>query len=140
MTGRQLAVLALGICLCTQAAEVHYPHTAPGNTGNWVLNERVSDEFNEDQLDVDKWHVQGTNGEYQNRFVGRAPSQFVPRNVSVKDGFLIITTRWEPGFAFSDKMKDGQRYENITTGAAITKSTFLYGYMEIRCKAADGPI
>ena len=139
-TGRLFTMLATGLCLSAQSAESPRPHAAPKNTGGWVVNQDVSDEFNGNELDTDKWHVQGTNGEYHNRFMGRAPSQFTPRNVSVDRGFLKITTRWEPDFPFADKAMDGHKYANITTGAVITKSEFLYGYLETRCKAADGPI
>lgn len=100
----------------------------------------VSDEFNEPRLDTDKWHIQGTDGHYNNNFLGRAPAQFVPKNAQVRDGKLEIVTKWEPDFPFYDKTNNGFKYENITTAAVITKSEFRYGYMETRCKAADGPI
>ena len=116
------------------------PHTDSENTGGWVLNPAVSDEFDGTALDAEKWMLQGKDGHFENRFVGRAPAQFSPNNVSVSDGFLRINTRWEPDYDFSDKVKDGRKFENITTGAIISRAKFLHGYMEIRCKAADGPI
>ena len=52
-----------------------------------------------------------------------------------------MQTRWEPDFHFSDKPDaDGRKYENITTAAVISRKQFLYGYMEIKCKAADASI
>ncbi|MBB6429144.1 family 16 glycosylhydrolase [Algisphaera agarilytica] len=116
------------------------PHTDPQNKGGWVLVPEVSDEFNGPTLDTEKWHVQGTDDHYNNHFMGRAPSQFVPRNARVRDGELQIVTKWEPDFPFTDKINNGNKYENITTAAVITKAEFRYGYMETRCKAADGPI
>ncbi|CAA6690703.1 MULTISPECIES: family 16 glycosylhydrolase [unclassified Lentimonas] len=121
-------------------AETLNPHTDPENRGAWVLVESVSDEFDGTAVDTQKWYIQGAEGHYENRFVGRAPSQFVPDNVSVEEGCLKITTRWQPDFDFSEKVKDGVNYENITTGAVISKATFQYGYMETRSKAAKGPI
>lgn len=50
----------------------------------WVKVESLSDEFNEDQLDDDKWIPRHTF------WAGREPSQFKEDNVSVKDGFLKL--------------------------------------------------
>lgn len=68
--------------------------------------------------------------------------------VRVEDGKLKIQTRWEPEFNFSKKPDSsytdaegqGRAYENITTAAVIARRQFLYGYMEIKCKAADASI
>lgn len=117
-----------------------FPYTDPQNSGGWVLNPAVSDEFNGDKLDKNKWIVQGENNHYENNFKGRAPSQFVPHAISQENGELIITTRWEPDFNFLDEEFNGIKYSNITTGGVISKARFHYGYMETRSKAADGPI
>lgn len=123
------------------------PAYDPENNGRWRLNESLSDEFEAAQLDTDKWHIQGTDGEYRSNFIGRAPSQFSTDNVRVEDGRLKLQTRWESDFEFSKKIdrsdkkkRGGRRYENITTAAVISKQQCHYGYMEIRCKAADASI
>ena len=101
----------------------------------------MSDEFEGCDLDAAKWMVQGMDGEYRSEFIGRAPSQFSTKNVRVEDGKLKLQTRWEPDFHFSDEPDaDGRKYENITTAAVISRKQFLYGYMEIKCKAADASI
>lgn len=118
-----------------------YPVSDPAKTSGWVLNTDVSDEFESRKLDEDKWLVQGRDGEYKSRWIGRAPSQFSPDNVRISDGKLMVETRWEPDFEFAAKKdKDGRSYENITTAAVISKKQFHYGYMEIKCKAADASI
>ncbi|CAA6679665.1 MULTISPECIES: family 16 glycosylhydrolase [unclassified Lentimonas] len=126
----------------TLAKSVSSPYSDPLNKGGWQLNKAVSDEFDSSRLDEDKWLIQGRNGEYKSRWIGRAPSQFSTENVRVEDGKLKIATRWEPDFDFSDKIDkaSGDKYENITTAAVIGKEEFHYGYMEIRCKAADASI
>jgi beta-glucanase (GH16 family) len=117
------------------------PASDPANAGGWVLNKDMSDEFEGRELDAAKWLVQGVNGEYRSEFIGRAPSQFSTQNVRIEDGRLKLQTRWEPDFHFSDKPDaDGRKYENITTAAVISRKQFLYGYMEIKCKAADASI
>ncbi|OEJ99037.1 glycoside hydrolase [Flavivirga aquatica] len=118
-----------------------YPLSDQENSGNWVLNTEVSDEFEGATLDETKWLIQGRNGEFQSNFVGRAPSQFSTDNVRLEDGKLKLETRWEPNYNFSPKVaKDGTKYENITTAAVITKKEFTYGYMEVKSKAADAEI
>ncbi|MCL7752627.1 family 16 glycosylhydrolase [Polaribacter sp. Z022] len=122
-----------------------YPLSDQSNTGKWVLNKEVSDEFDTGTLDEDKWHIQGKNGVYQSNFIGRAPSQFSINNAIVEDEKLKIITKWEPDFDFhptKTQTVNGKvyKYENITTAAVISKKQFRYGYMEIKCKSANAPI
>lgn len=119
--------------------------TDESNPNGWTLNEAISDEFEEAQLDETKWLIQGRNDEYQSNFIGRAPSQFSTDNVRLENGKLKLETRWEPDFPFVDRVQEygngtSYRYENITTAAVISKKLFRYGYMEIKCKAADASI
>ncbi|TWU60567.1 Beta-porphyranase A precursor [Rubripirellula tenax] len=139
---KQCLLLALAL-LPTQWCSLSVaqaPFSDPENSGEWKLVPSVSDEFNDATLDSSKWFVQGVDDKYENRFKGRAPSQFVPANVGVSDGDLVITSKWQPEFGFADEHFGGFKYENVTTGAIISKTSFLYGYLETRCKAADGPI
>lgn len=128
---------------CRQPSSAQLPYTDPDNNGSWTLLENLSDEFEGTTLDNNKWIIQGENNAYQNNFIGRAPAQFSPSNISVADGHLTITAKWEPDFNFNSGSMNGYNYGSpapITTGAIITKNTFYHGYMEIRCKAAAGPI
>lgn len=134
------------------------PLSDPENNGGWRLNEAVSDEFNAPVLDEDKWFVAGkfVNGlptyihpddPDKKVWKGRQPSQFSGRNYRLEDGMLILETRWEPDFPFSDEIgkpwgddNTEERYENITTASILGRTEFKYGYMEIRSKAADAEI
>ncbi len=124
------------------------PFSDPANAGGWMLNEDVSDEFNRPALDEAKWLIQGKEGVYKSNWIGRAPSQFSVDNVRVEDGMLKLQSRWQPDFKFSSKLdlsfpakgEKGRAYENITTAAVICKNQFRYGYMEIRCKAANASV
>lgn len=118
-----------------------YPLSDQSNVGLWILNTEVSDEFDGVALDESKWLIQGRNGEFQSNFKGRAPSQFSTNNVRLEDGKLKLETRWEPDYNFSPTVaSDGTKYENVTTAAVITKQEFVYGYLEVKCKAADAEI
>ena len=136
-----------------------FPLSDPTNTGNWVLNTDASDEFEDDTIDEDKWYIVGKfkdgkpfykHPDLPNKKVwkGRAPSQFSGRNYRLEDGKLILETRWEPDFPFSDDVqkpwgkKEGEvaKFENLTTACFIGRKFFKYGYMEIKSKAADAEI
>ncbi|WNJ20572.1 family 16 glycosylhydrolase [Pontibacter sp. G13] len=122
-----------------------FPDSDPDNLGNWVYKTRFSDEFEDAVLDEEKWHIQGKDGQYESNFIGRAPAQFSTDNVRIEDGKLMIETRWEPDFPFSTKVDyyangTSYQFENMTTAAVIGKNLFRYGYMEIKCKAADASI
>ncbi len=120
------------------------PSSDPNNTGGWILNEELSDEFDGDRLDPDRWFVEGQNGDYY-IWKGRAPSQFVPHNVIVSDGSLKIRTQWEPDYPYDKdgyKESGGEAYGKwkgedvpVTTAGIITNKRFLYGYMEVKSKA-----
>lgn len=116
-----------------------FPASDPNNRQGWVLNTQVSDEFNGEEIDQDKWFVQGTDQQFY-LWKGRAPSQFAPHNVRLEDGYLKLRTQWQPDYPFVGKPPQKQEiktYENITTAAVISHQTFLYGYMEVRVKIPD---
>ena len=121
-----------------------FPLSDQENSGNWVLNAEMSDEFEVSVLDEDKWQIQGKDGFYRSNFIGRAPSQFSVNNVEVIDGKLKIISKWEPDFNFSDKTQTVNgtvyEYENITTAAVSSKQVFQYGYMEIKSKSANSQV
>lgn len=113
------------------------------DVGGWSLVEAVSDEFDGTSLDPAKWNNLGLDGNYHGEWKGRAPSQYNPANISLKDGFLTLETKWDPDFAFSDQPLKGVAYGKtapVTTAAVMTKAKFKYGYLEMRCKAASGPV
>lgn len=127
-----------------------YPMSDPSNQGGWILNEYLSDEFDGNKLDKTKWWILGENGDYRNKWKGRAPGQFAPHNVRVENGMLILTSRWDPDFQFANEKNNGVYYggtataadksKPITQACVMSEAYFRYGYMEIRCKAADAPV
>ncbi|ANQ52394.1 T9SS type A sorting domain-containing protein [Flammeovirga sp. MY04] len=126
------------------------PLSDPNNEGGWILNKWASDEFNGDDLNRGKWWILGENDEYRAKWKGRAPGQFAGHNVRVENGELILTSNWEPDFDYALETNNGCYYGGTTSGpdgskpitqASVMSETFFrYGYMEIRCKAADGPV
>ncbi len=125
------------------------PHTDPNNTGNWVLNTSVSDEFDGTEVDETKWQICGRNGVYWNSsatnpgFTGRGYAansfdtgwEYSPDNVRVENGLLKIETRYDPNHQWVNNPQ-GYNFE-YTTGGMFSKATFTHGYMEIRAKLPD---
>ena len=66
------------------------PLSDQNNSGNWVLNSEVSDEFDALVLDENKWLVQGRNGVFESNHKGRAPSQCSLNNFRLEDGKLKL--------------------------------------------------
>ncbi|XMO85861.1 family 16 glycosylhydrolase [Algibacter sp. AS12] len=123
----------------------NYPLSDQSNTGNWVLNSEVSDEFETSNLDESKWQIQGKGGVYKSNFIGRAPSEFSVNNAVVESGKLKIVSKWEPTYPFNQDRTQTvngvvYKYKNITTAAVISKKQFKYGYMEIKSKSAKAPL
>lgn len=126
------------------------PVSDPANTSGWILNTDMSDEFNGTELDKSKWWILGENGDYRNKWKGRAPGQFAAHNVAIENGILILKSQWEPTFNFANEKNNGVFYggtsisadksKPITQACVMSESYFRYGYMEIRAKIADAPV
>ncbi|TXE10159.1 family 16 glycosylhydrolase [Seonamhaeicola algicola] len=139
----------LAVCF-THALLAQNPFTDPSNSQGWILNTTISDEFNTPELDKSKWWILGENGDYRNKWKGRAPGQFAPHNVKVEGGELVLTSQWEPTFTFANEKQDGTYYggtatsadnsKPITQACVMSETYFRYGYMEIRAKIADAPV
>lgn len=146
-----LVVILLNFGYAVGQTNAVFPASDPNNKGEWVLNEEVSDEFEGKELDRNKWFIEGENGDYY-IWKGRAPSQFVPHNVRVKNGKLKLRTAWEPKYDFIQESytdgamgtaKYGEYKEKpmpVTTAAVITKKRFLNGYMEVKSKSGNAAI
>ena len=133
-----------------------FPYSDPENTGQWTYNSIVSDEFETNTLDEDRWYIVGKfkdgkphykHPDKPNKKVwtGRAPSQFSGRNYRLEGGKLVLETRWEPDFPFIKEIHkpvfgEAMPYANITTACIISRKEFKYGYIEIKSKAADAEI
>jgi beta-glucanase (GH16 family) len=149
-----LIQLIIALCILLNGfRELHaqvYPVSDPLNSGAWIFNEKLSDEFDGTQLDKTKWWILGENGDYRSKWKGRAPGQFAAHNVRIENGNLILSSKWEPNYNFAPEKNDGVYYggtsasadksKPITQACIMSETFFRYGYMEIKCKAADAPV
>ena len=81
------------------------PPSDPKNIEEWHFRHDLSDEFNGEMIDEDKWYIAGRIENLDELdedegsaadWVGRAPSLFDPSNVQLENGILKLTIEWEP--------------------------------------------
>lgn len=97
----------------------HLPKAPTGY--QWQIVENMSDEFDGEALDFNKWSNQIKTWQ------GRPPAEFLAKNVNVKDGELQLKTSTHPNP--SEKWQMG--------GAAVAgKHELTYGYYESRLKTS----
>ncbi|MFY0607688.1 MAG: glycosyl hydrolase [Cyclobacteriaceae bacterium] len=55
----------------------------------WLPVEKLSDEFSDDQIDLEKWQIDPKANGWS--WIGRPPGLFKPENVSIREGKLSVT-------------------------------------------------
>ncbi|MFC1739130.1 family 16 glycosylhydrolase [Planctomycetota bacterium] len=100
------------------------PLSDQGNFQNWVKFEPMWDEFENDQLDANKWYSNNPT------WKGRQPGFFYPGNVIVSDGKLHLTMTKEE----VPEMPKDEGYHTYTCAAVKSKAKVLYGYFEVKAK------
>ena len=105
--------------------EVNYEH------GDWTLV--FEDDFNETVINTDKWY---TCGDGLLRTHGNELQVYLDDNIEIHDGILHLVAKNQPGrYKTTTDMDDTTTaYFDYTSGWIQTKSDFLYGLFEIRCK------
>ncbi len=101
-----------------------YPLSDQENKGGWMKFEPMSDEFEGDGLDLDKWNLGIAP------WKGRQPALFSDKNVTVSDGKLHLTMRKEKVPEKFEKLG----YKDYTSAALHTKAKAAYGYFETKAK------
>ena len=101
-----------------------YPLSDQANKAGWVKYAQMSDEFDGDELDAEKWWPKNP------RWLGRKPAWFDPANVNVADDKLHLSMKKNepPG------MPKDKGYHTYTSAAVQSKGLVKYGYFEVRCK------
>jgi len=107
-----------------KVGEELFPYSDQSNSGNWILNNTLSDEFDGIQIDLIKWVnlYPGWNG--------RFPSWFVKENAIINNGELNIIMKKE----HLPEMDDEFEY---STGVIRSNNSFKYGYCEIKAKCMN---
>lgn len=101
-----------------------FPLSDQENKGSWMAFEPMSDEFESEGLDLDKWNLGIAP------WKGRQPALFSDKNVTVSDGKLHLTMRKEKVPSKFAKLG----YHDYTSAALHTKAKTAYGYFETKAK------
>ena len=114
-----LALASVGLLVCVHCSTLL---ADPPSGSKWEPIPELSDEFDGDKLNTEKWH------DHNPTWKGRQPAIFSKKNVSVRDGKLHLTAKAE------DLPDLPEGYHTFTTAAVKSKARVLYGYFEIKCK------
>lgn len=103
------------------------PLSDQANAGQWLLDTRLSDDFNGTTLDRNRWHVNDASGTDS---LGRKPALFLPENAKVGSGNLNIYFRKQQ---LPEKyVRLG--YKDYSSAMVRTIERGFYGYYEARAK------
>jgi beta-glucanase (GH16 family) len=103
------------------------PLSDQANAGRWVLDTQLSDDFNGNTLDRDRWYVNNGTGSDS---LGRKPALFMPENASVDNGHLNIVFRKQ---SLPEKYRK-LGYKDYSSAMVHSNDRRLYGYFEARAK------
>ena len=110
-----------------ERTNANLPLSDQANAGKWVLDTRLSDEFNGSAIDATRWHVNNATGTDS---LGRKPALFLPENAKVANGNLNISFRKQ---TLPEKyVRLG--YKDYSSAMVRTIERRLYGYYEARAK------
>lgn len=111
-----------GALLCSLMAVAE-----PPSGTEWIPFGSMTDEFNGDKLDLEKWYDHNPTWE------GRAPTLFHPDAVAVSNGMLRILAM---NSAESAKRNPPSGFTHVA-GFIRSKERARFGYFEMRAKLAD---
>ena len=100
------------------------PLSDQANEGSWEAYAPLSDEFEGETLDPNKWWPRNPN------WLGRQPALFHPDNVQVSDGKLHLTMRKQE----VPEMPKDRGYHTYTSAAVQSRTRVRYGYFEVRAR------
>lgn len=104
----------------TEPTNTVLPGSDPANTKNWILDEALSDEFNEPQLDTEKWQPIP--------YTWAGAWRWQDDNVSLSDGKLHLMARHDENDLI-DESPNGWNSHNMYDGDSVNGEyvTSLYG-------------
>lgn len=117
------------LCACTTSNIIEGPFFQDGEDPNssdsqWVLLEEMSDEFDGNAVDEEKWQITGQG------WKGRSPGLFVADNITVEDGSLqILSTVLEKPVML------GKKEYTHGGGYVGSRKGMTYGYYECEMRA-----
>ncbi|TWT54027.1 Beta-porphyranase A precursor [Rubripirellula amarantea] len=101
------------------------------NATGWQPYPAMTDEFDGDSLDQEKWW------DHYPSWHGRAPARFLPENIKVADGMLQLTLRKDDSLPREKLHADNDAdYYGYSAAAVVSKTALTYGCFEVRIRPA----
>lgn len=120
----------ISLCFLTFISLSGYTQN-PGNDKSWILDNSVSDDFSGITIDQAKWDYHPPWSTCHGESCLTTDSS----NRKVENGVLKLIVRKQTCTCID---WDGTTHnKNYTSGAIFSKSTFKYGYFEIRCRIPE---
>jgi len=104
-----------------------FPLSDQSNEEGWTMVAELSDEFEGDQLDEDKWFKVNPD------WLGQAPAFFSTNNVSVSNGVLNLTFRQDK----RPEWLEDEKFDGYSAASVMNRKRAQYGYFEVRAKPID---
>ena len=101
--------------------------------GNWVLDQKFSDEFNTNRIDQAKWW------DFNPQWHGRRPAHFARSNVKLRKGKLVLTAKELNEKKVSAENK-ARGYDKYSTAIVKSKKRSFYGYYEAKAKSMSAGV
>lgn len=101
--------------------------------GNWILDKKFSDEFNQRKIDETKWW------DFNPQWHGRKPAHFSRSNVKLKKGKLVLTAKALDINKVSIENK-ARGYDKYSTAIVKSKERSFYGYYEAKAKSMSAGV
>ena len=119
----------------TPAALTHTTTDAPlfdqTNETGWQPLAAMTDEFNGNALDEEKWW------DHYPAWHGRVPARFLPENIKVADGVMELRLRKDDSLPRERLHMDiEEEYHGYSAAAVVSKTALTYGCFEVRVKPA----
>ncbi len=125
---RSLFWISLALLLLCAPARADEPAPPCPLGGEYEFASEMSDEFNGDALDLDKWW------DFNPAWRGRKPALFSRENVKVSDGALQLTASLMKPEEVDVEMK-ARGYDKFWKAIVKSRQKMAYGYYEARCKS-----
>ena len=104
-----------------------WPLSDQQNREGWEPYEPLTDEFEGETLDTDKWMPKHMH------WTGRQPAFFNPENVEVSDGKLHLTMRRQE---VPEELRD-RGYHDYSSACVHAREKVKYGYFEVKADPMD---
>lgn len=133
---KQLTLSLLAFFLVTSHLMADPPEPPTGKV--WVLNHQMSDEFDVNSPDLDKWNVFGKSNSWDRTSAFDERIHEVEKEAGTDNYYLTMNPMWY----YEDERftSSGGRTYNFAGGGMDTKELQTYGYFEVRVKPSDFPM